>query len=128
MNIKLLFFFNARRVILHFFYVIIKICVVSVVEIKLRAIPVKYGPYAPTTKWKEHIHLNIQLHISSTIQTVINHEAPINQMKQLQSIRNRSVQHNASVDNIQNTHKNRRCPKCGGNLKPYEKCIAHGTE
>ena len=43
-----------------------------------------------------------------TIQMVKNHKASINFMKQLQSTRNQNVQHNATVDSIQNTHKNRR--------------------
>ena len=59
---------------------------------------------------------------------VKNHEASINQMKQLQSRRKQNVQHNAAVDSIQNTYKNRQSPKCGGNHKPYDKCPVHGTE
>ena len=35
--------FNVRCVLFHFFYAIVKFCVVFVEEIILRAIPVKYG-------------------------------------------------------------------------------------
>ena len=38
-----MFVFNVRCVIFHFFHVIVKICVVFVVELNLRAIPIKYG-------------------------------------------------------------------------------------
>ena len=61
MYIKL-FVFNVRCALFHFFYAIMKICVVFVEEIILRAIPVKHGRKLIHI----HIHLNNKLHVTST--------------------------------------------------------------